>query len=130
MIIEKGYSLKQFVDFVKNKQHDELVVSFEKAQVIKLKWIYQYCDILKRNIDRNMFDIHSQIFDGKWIETNNDSLGFNTILISNGKVCFEFYEDGDIIFMDDENFEHNIKTLEDLFNVYPAKMKLININVF
>lgn len=32
LIVEKGYTLSQFIDFVKNKQHDESVISFEKAK--------------------------------------------------------------------------------------------------
>lgn len=130
MQVKIGYTLSQFIDFVKNKQHDELVVSFEKAQVIKLKWIYQYNDIIKKSIDIGMFDGLGKIFDGDWTNFDNSSHGFNSVLYSNGKVCFEFYDDGDVMFMDEENCENLIDTIEDLFNLYPSKMKLINVNVF
>lgn len=130
MQIKIGYTLSQFIDFVKNKQHDELIVSHEKAQVIKLKWIYQYNDILKKTIDIGMFDGLEKIFDGDWVNNDNSSLGIKSTLYSDGKVCFEFFEDGDILFMNEENFENTIDTIGDLFELYPSKMKLINVNVF
>jgi hypothetical protein len=130
MKVELGYTLSDFIYVIKDKQHNESVVNFEKAQAIKLKWIYQYNDFLKKSIDIGMFDGLEKIFDGDWVNNDNSSLGIKSTLYSDGKVCFEFFEDGDILFMNDENLENTIDTIGDLFELYPSKMKLINVNVY
>lgn len=121
MKIELGYTLSNFIDYIKTTNEENEIMS-------KLGYIYTYKMLLEMRINKAMFIGENPIFKGRqmtiWKSIEDDSLGFKTVKVSDGADLLEFYEDGSITYMDIENVEYDVVTLHDLFEASKGKLKL------